>query len=54
MDLSDFEDHDEIKEIHKSKWSKYHVKDSEKEISFKQWMKENNRPDIIAGTMYEV
>lgn len=56
MDINDFDDCDEIVELPKSKWGKYTVKeeDSEEPITFKQWMKENKHPDIIAGTMYEV
>ena len=55
MDLDDFDDADEIVELPKSKWGKYTVKtEDEGEMTFKQWMKENSKPDIIAGTMYEV
>lgn len=56
VDLDDFEDDDNIVELPKSKWGRYTVKeeDAEESITFKQWMKENKRPDIIAGTMYEL
>lgn len=55
MDIGDFEDEDSITELPKYKWSQYTVKEEdEKEITFKQWMKENPRADIIAGTMYEI
>lgn len=56
VDLDDFDDQDEIIELPKSEWGKYTVKDEDDQrvITFKQWMKENKHPDIIAGTMYEV
>lgn len=56
MDISDFSDDDEIIEVPKKNWSDLTVKeeDAEDAITFKQWMKENKGPDIIAGTMYEI
>lgn len=56
MSITDFECDDEIVELPKRKWGKYTVKDEDAEepITFKQWMKEHTRPDIIAGTMYEI
>lgn len=55
MSIDDFEDTDEIIEIPKNKWSKYKIKmEGDVEITFKQYMRANNTPDIIAGTMYEV
>lgn len=55
MSIDDFGDDDTIIEIPKSKWGKYKVNhEDDGEITFKQWMKNNIRPDIIAGTMYEI
>lgn len=55
MDLSDFDELDEIIEIPESEWDKFSVREEDREeaITFRQWMKENKYPDIIAGTMYE-
>lgn len=56
MNIDDFDDDDEIVEVPKKDWSKYDVKQEgdDRVITFKQWMEENKKPDIIAGTMYEV
>ena len=54
MDITDFEDNDEIIEIPKEKWGEYFVTDEGglPAKSFEQWMKEHTEPDLIAGTMY--
>jgi hypothetical protein len=45
-----------ISELPKEKWGTYIVKqEDDEEQTFEEWMSKNgNKPDIIAGTMYEV
>jgi hypothetical protein len=54
-DLSEM-DGAEISELPKEKWGTYIVKqEDDEEQTFEEWMSKNgNKPDIIAGTMYEV
>lgn len=54
-DLSEM-DGAEISELPKEKWATYIVKqEDDEEQTFEEWMfKYGNKPDIIAGTMYEV
>lgn len=55
MNIEEFDDEDDIIELPKDKWKEFTVSDPENElpeITFEQWMKENKKPDIIAGTMY--
>lgn len=53
--LSDL-DAAEIVELPKEKWEDYTVTDDEGRKSFAEWMEQNGRtrPDIIAGTMYDI
>ena len=61
MDLTDFDDEDEIVMIPREKWSGMVIYNADydkadpddlKYKTFEQWMAENSRPDIIAGTTY--
>jgi len=61
-DIVDLEDEDDIVELPKEEWSKMTVRNIEydendpdyfEEMTFEQWMKENPKSDIIAGTMYD-
>jgi hypothetical protein len=53
-DLSEM-DGAKISELPQEKWASYIVKqEDDKEQTFEEWMsKYGNKPDIIAGTMYE-
>ena len=54
-DISDLRDC-ELKELPQSEWDKYTVYNNEdfecESITFTEWMKDNPKPEIIAGTMY--
>jgi hypothetical protein len=59
--LEDFDGDEEIKELPKEHWGKMtvtnndfdanSVEDNWKTKTFKQWMEENDEPDVIASTM---
>lgn len=53
MNLCEFENEDEIIEVPENKWSKMFVTDEygKQLYSFKDWMKKNTKPDIIAMTV---
>lgn len=61
-DMSDLDDADEIVEVPKEKWPEMIVRNSDynsndpedwQTKTFEEYMKEQIKPDIIAGTMYE-
>lgn len=55
-DLNDLDVEDTITEVPREKWTKMTVRDpddSDITRTFAQWMKDNKKPDIIAGTMDE-
>jgi len=60
--IIDLDDEDEIVEVPKEEWSKMTVRNTEydendpddfEEMTFKEWMEQNQSSDIIAGTMYD-
>jgi hypothetical protein len=60
--ISDLDDLDEIEEVPKEKWSEMIIRNSDynsndpqdwETKTFEEYMKEQTKPDIIAGTMYE-
>ncbi|MFW5830791.1 MAG: hypothetical protein ACOCVA_00980, partial [Prolixibacteraceae bacterium] len=61
-DLTDLEETDEIVEVPHEKWKEMEVRNIDYDKAdpndwhtktFEEWMNENNKPDVIAGTMYE-
>ena len=63
IDIVELDDDDDIVEVPKEEWSKLIVRNTEynendpddvEEMTFEQWMEENQNPDVIAGTMYNV
>lgn len=50
VQLRDYQDSDNIVELPKKKWEKYTVENYGGKITFKEWMEQNNKPDIIAVT----
>lgn len=61
-DIVDLDDEDEIVEIPESEWSKITIRNSEydendpedfESQTIEEYMRDQLRPDIIAGTMYE-
>lgn len=58
--IIDLDDTDEIVEIPKEKWGELKIRNSDSygdddwdEMTFEEYMKDQLKPDIIAGTMYE-
>lgn len=58
MELSEFEDNDEIIELDRGKWADHHITDGDEDdigndnyTTFEEWMLENDEPDIIAETI---
>jgi hypothetical protein len=60
--IIDLDCEDEIVEIPKEEWSKMTIRNTEynekdlddfEEMTFEEWMKQNPKSDIIAGTMYD-
>lgn len=54
QEIWEFDDSATITELPKDEWEAHCIRgeDGLPEKTFAQWMKENKRPDIIAGTLY--
>jgi len=60
-DLFDLDETDEIVELPRKKWPEMTVRNTDYDSTdpddwyiktFEEWMNENDKPDVIAGTMY--